>query len=237
MKRTIRLSAFVAVAIGLAFGSCQKEESGKTNNGTNGGGQVEMEWVDLGLPSGAQWAAFNLGASAPEESGDFYAWGETETKKAYKWSTYKYCTVDAEGNLLTLTKYNTDTKYGAVDSLVTLQPIDDAATATLGAGACIPTSDDWEELLRNTTSVYDSVNGVKGRRYTAANGNSIFIPVTGYYRDTTYVVLSSGSYWSSSLYEGNPVMPTYFQFGKSREMLLFGSARCSGTSVRAVRKE
>ena len=44
--------------------------------------------VDLGLPSGTKWATCNVGASSPEEYGDYYAWGETITKSVYDWSTY-----------------------------------------------------------------------------------------------------------------------------------------------------
>ena len=36
------------------------------------------EFVDLGLPSGLKWATTNVGASAPEDFGLYFAWGETE---------------------------------------------------------------------------------------------------------------------------------------------------------------
>ena len=49
-----------------------------------------VEYVDLGLPSGTLWATCNLGASSPEEYGDYYAWGETEQKDYYDWDTYKF---------------------------------------------------------------------------------------------------------------------------------------------------
>ena len=41
---------------------------------------VEHEYVDLGLPSGTLWATCNVGASTPEEFGNYFAWGETEPK-------------------------------------------------------------------------------------------------------------------------------------------------------------
>ncbi len=62
------------------------------------------EWVDLGLPSGTLWATCNVGASSPEEYGDYFAWGETEPKTTYFWSTYKYC----QGTETTMTKYCTN---------------------------------------------------------------------------------------------------------------------------------
>ena len=45
--------------------------------------------VDLGLS--VKWATFNLGATKPQASGDFFSWGETEPKSNYSWSTYKWC--------------------------------------------------------------------------------------------------------------------------------------------------
>lgn len=45
--------------------------------------------VDLGLC--VKWAACNLGAESPEQYGDYYAWGEIETKTNYDWTTYKWC--------------------------------------------------------------------------------------------------------------------------------------------------
>lgn len=92
--------------------------------------------MDLGLPSGLLWAEWNLGATKPEESGNYYAWGEIQPKEVYNWSNYRYCTVDSNGNV-PLTKYNTSSP-GTVDNLVVLQAMDDAATAALGNGARTP---------------------------------------------------------------------------------------------------
>ena len=49
------------------------------------------DWVDLGLPSGKRWATCNLGAENPWDSGNHYAWGETDVKTEYTWKTYKWC--------------------------------------------------------------------------------------------------------------------------------------------------
>ncbi len=162
MKKTLKLLALVAMMAGLAFASCDNL----------GGGTETAEWVDLGLPSGLLWAKCNLGATKPEEYGDYYAWGETDTKEVYFWETYKYCTaVDEEGWVKTLSKYNTDSEYGTPDHLTTLQPSDDVATAKLGNGARMPTETEWNELLDNTTSEWATVNGVYGRKLTAAAGD------------------------------------------------------------------
>ena len=41
--------------------------------------------MDLGLS--VKWATCNLGATKPEEFGDYYAWAELTTKKEYSSSS------------------------------------------------------------------------------------------------------------------------------------------------------
>lgn len=48
------------------------------------------DWVDLGLPSGLLWATRNVGATSPEDYGDYFAWGETTPKSVYDLDTYIY---------------------------------------------------------------------------------------------------------------------------------------------------
>ena len=133
------------------------------------------EYVDLGLPSGTLWATCNVGANAPEEYGDYFAWGETQPKDVYNWSTYQYCM----GSETTLTKYCTNSSFGYngfTDNLTTLLPEDDAATANWGSEWRMPTKEEWDELFLNTASIWTTQNGVDGRLFTASNGNSLFIP-------------------------------------------------------------
>ena len=192
-------------------------------------------WVDLGLPSGLLWAKCNLGANSPEEYGDHYAWGETEPKEVYTWSTYKYCTVDEEGEISTLTKYNTSSTYGTEDNLTILQAMDDAATAKLGNGARMPTKEEWEELNSNTTSEWTTENGVYGRKLTASNGNSLFLPAVGVRWDTDHDdVGASGGYWSTWLYAGRPFYAWYFHIDTDGQHMGY-EGRDGGYSVRAVR--
>ena len=80
------------------------------------------EWIDLGLPSGLKWATCNVGAKTPEEYGDYFAWGETEPKDYYDWSTYKWC--DGSSNAM-MTKYCDDYFYGSVDNKTVLEASDD----------------------------------------------------------------------------------------------------------------
>ena len=192
--------------------------------------------MDLGLPSGLLWAKCNLGATTPEGHGDYYAWGETTTKEAYNWSTYKYCTIDAEGGLQTLTKYNTSTYYGTPDNLTTLQAIDDVAAQKLGDGARMPTKEDWEELIDKTTTEWTTVNGVNGRKFTAANGNSLFLPAAGYrWGDELDDAGSYGLYWSSSLDADDPSGAWDFYFYSGDQRVYRDGRRNGGLSVRPVR--
>ena len=133
------------------------------------------EAVDLGLPSGLKWASFNVGATKPEEYGDYYAWGEVETKEDYTWETYKWC----NGSNNTLTKYNTQSENGTVDNKTTLDPEDDVARVVLGGTWRMPTVEEAEELYNNCTWTMETVNGVSGYRATSSNSNSIFFPCNG----------------------------------------------------------
>ena len=230
MKKTIRLMALVALAAGLAFAACGSNSKVEGQ----GDGAAAAGWVDLGLPSGLLWAECNLGATKPEEYGDYYAWGETDTKEVYTWETYKYCTaVDEEGWVKTLSKYNTDSEYGTPDT--TLQPSDDVATAKLGNGARMPTETEWRELIANTTSEWTSENGIYGRRLTAANGKSLFFPAAGG-RDGSELLLvgEDGIYWSSSLYADYPNNAWWFYFDSDYQDVDYFYRLC-GFSVRAVR--
>ena len=235
----------VAFAAMLTVGavSCGKDDNGSGNGGNTGGGfnpggggNTTAEWVDLGLPSGLLWATCNLGANSPEEYGNYYAWGGTQPKEVYNWSTYKYCTVYGAGNLETLTKYNTSSDYGTPDNLTTLQAADDAATAALGSGARTPTKEEWQELLNNTTVKWTTVNGVNGRKFTStANGNTLFLPAAGgRYGSELRSAGSNGGYWSSSLYESNPGRAWGFYFYSDDQGMGDGS-RYGGLSVRPVR--
>ena len=189
----------------------------------------------MGLPSGLLWATCNLGSTTPEGYGNYYAWGEVRTKTTYNWSTYAYGTADNQ-----LTKYCNNSEYGLngfTDNLTTLQSSDDVATVVLGNGARIPTKAEWQELLDNTTAEWTTVNNVNGRKFTAANGSSLFLPAAGHrvlrslYYDGTY-----GDYWSSSLHESNPDYAWIVFFGSDNQGVSYDIRYC-GFSVRAVRSQ
>ncbi len=219
--------AYAVTDNGLAYG---EELSFITLDGGSNG----HEYVDLGLPSGLLWATCNVGADSPEDYGDYFAWGETQPKDIYNWSTYQYCM----GSNSTLTKYCNNSSYGYngfTDDLTTLLPEDDAATANWGADWRMPTKEEWQELLDNTTRIWTTQNGVDGRLFTASNGNSLFLPAAGYrYYSSLYDAGSKGDYWSSSLTTDSPSVALDFLFG-SGGYSVNGSYRSDGLSVRAVR--
>lgn len=170
------------------------------------------EYVDLGLPSGTQWAVYNVGAKAPEEYGNYFAWGETKSKNVYDWSTYEY----SKDNSDRLIKYCTSSYYGFncfTDNLTVLQPMDDAATVNWGDAWHTPTADQWQELIDFTTKKWVTKNGVKGWSFTAANGRSIFLPSAGYrWEDNLFYAGENtlGYYWSSSLAVDTPTFAIHY---------------------------
>ena len=193
------------------------------------------EYVDLGLPSGTLWATYNVGAYSPEEYGDYFAWGETQTKDNYDWSTYQYCM----GSENTLTKYCNDAWYGYngfTDNLTTLQSSDDAATVSWGMDWRMPTEEEWQELYNNTTSIWMTQNGVNGRLFTASNGNSIFLPAAGCHDGISFNnTFSNGYYWSNSLDTNQPNIAWSFNIRSGNNFGVNNFGRFYGQSVRAVR--
>ena len=175
-----------------------------SSTSTIGGGEevktVPSGAVDLGLR--VYWASCNVGASKPEEYGDYYAWGETSTKSDYSWSTYKLC----RGGEDTLTKYCSDSSFGIVDNKTRLALSDDVAHAALGGKWRMPTKTEYEELTKNCTVKWTMMNGVQGMMFTSKkNGKSIFLPAAGFGGGTGLDNASTfGVYWSSSLNSSFP---------------------------------
>jgi hypothetical protein len=187
--------------------------------------------VDLGLS--VKWADRNVGADSPEDYGDYFAWGETEPKSTYDWSTYKWC----EGDYDQLTKYCTKSSYGSngfTDGKTTLSSSDDAATANMGSSWRMPTKSELEELKNGCTWTWTTRSGKEGYKVTGPSGKSIFLPAAGYrsYGDLSYAG-SYGGYWSSLLDEDDPE----FAWGLSFDSGNHNKSRnrsSNGRSVRAV---
>ncbi|MGM9783217.1 MAG: hypothetical protein ACI3ZV_06990 [Paludibacteraceae bacterium] len=229
-----KIAFFMCGLCAVMFMSCTK-----TTGIENG-----HEYVDLGLPSGTKWATCNVGASTPEEYGNYYAWGETEPQTTYDWNTYKWATLtltwdatDEFWDLATLPKYNTDSDYGTVDNKTVLELADDAARANWGGAWRMPTDAEWTELRENCTWTWTTKNGVNGYEVKSeANGNSIFLPAAGErYDDDLGNAGSYGYYWSSSLNTGIPYYAWYVLFN-SGSVNGDGGSRFYGRSVRPVFK-
>ena len=154
--------------------------------------QPHYEWVDLGLPSGLRWATFNVGASSPEEYGDYFAWGETTTKSSY----------DEDNSITYGLSTSTLQSRGIIGSDGNLTAAYDAATANWGGSWRMPTLDEIKELCNKCTWTWTTQNGVNGQLVTGPNGNSIFLPAAGDRYGTVFLGCGSrGGYWSATLGE------------------------------------
>ncbi len=218
MKKLFYLVTLVVISLSI-FTACEPS-IGKDGMGKHKG----HECVDLGLPSGLKWATCNVGATTPEEYGDYFAWGEVEPKEYYDWSTYEYY----DGSNFT--------KYTGSDKTV-LDPEDDAATANWGGAWRMPTIAEQDELRNNCTWTLTTQNGVNGYKVTGPNGNSIFLPAAGFmYEGTLGDAGSGGIYWSSSLYIGDPSDAYGVVYFNSDNVDSDYSPRYFGKSVRPVCK-
>ncbi len=185
----------------------------------------EHEYVDLGLS--VKWATCNVGATMPEEYGDYFAWGEVEPKEYYDWLTYKYY----DGSKFT--KYCTSNSYGIVDNKIVLDLKDDAATVNWGGNWRMPTKAEQDELKCNCTWEWITLNGVNGYKVIGPKGNSIFLPAAGcMYEGTIINVGSFGCFWSSSLCVGGPYNAYYASSGDCN--FDWSDNRFYGFSVRPV---
>ena len=136
------------------------------------------QYVDLGLSSGLKWATCNVGADSPEDYGNYYAWGETETKAEY-----------TQDNSVTFGQQLNDISGNAQY---------DAATANWGGSWRTPTKDEIRELIYNCNWTPETQNGIDGFKVTGNNGNYIFIPASGYRDGSSLYIYGECYYWSST---------------------------------------
>ena len=174
----------------------------------------EYEYVDLVLPSGLKWATHNIGATTPEEYGNYYAWGEVLPKDEY-----------TESNSLTNGKPMDDISGTGYD----------AATINWSGDWRMPTITEMQELIDNCTWTWTTQNGVSGYKVTSkTNGNSIFLPAAGSrYGASLTNAGNDGYYWSSR--PSSNVYAYYLTFFSiSREVRDY--YRYRGYSIRPVRE-
>lgn len=176
------------------------------------------EYVDLGLPSGLKWATCNVGAKSPEEYGDYYAWGDTETK-------YE------DG-------YNGNSElYGEDIEDIGGDPEYDVATSEWGDTWRLPTEDDFHELVEECEWKWMKKKGVYGMRVKGPNGNSIFLPAAGHLRwSKLHLAGKYGLYWSSTPNKSESIEANYLDFDNGGQNVYWG-IRNDGLSVRPVSEQ
>ena len=143
------------------------------------------DYVDLGLPSGLKWATCNVGANRPEDYGDYYAWGETETKSRYDIDNCSTFGVRMKKFGVRMNKISGKARY-------------DVARKKWGGSWRMPTKEELEELTKNCTWKSTKQNGVKGHKVTGPNGRSIFLPAAGCRYRLSLCHIGLGRYWSST---------------------------------------
>ena len=190
--------------------------------------EQEIKPVDLGLPSGTLWSPVNIGATTPEEYGEYFAWGECEMKDLYNWNTYIHCD---EGNTYKMHeqpgKDIAGTEY-------------DAAHVLWEKEWVMPTSAQFSELFQVCTTEFVTVNDVNGCRYTGPNGNSIFIPFAGrfYEKNEGVNVLDNegswGYYWSATRDEYYPTKAELLYVGGTSTNKILSQSRDVGYPIRPV---
>lgn len=191
------------------------------------------DWVDLGVS--VKWATTNVGASTPEAYGSYFAWGETSPKSEYKWENYQFHVTGDSWENVTFSKYSTKSARGAVDNKTRLDYGDDAARVNWEGSWRMPTRAEFDELLTKCTWTWTTQGGKNGYKVTSkTNGNSIFLPASGYrFGGSLYYGDSAGYYWSSSLLSGNPFGAHSPSFSADK-VEWYRGARRSGFPVRPV---
>lgn len=205
------------------------EESSVSRYASTTGNENGHKWVDLGLS--VCWATTNVGANSEGGYGNYYAYGETVSKKNYKEQNYKH----SKGDFFT--KYCSDSSYGNVDNKTSLEPIDDVAAVKWGGKWRIPTKEECEELCNRCTWKSVVRNGHKGCLVTGPNGNSIFLPAAGIRSDYgVHEVGITGLYRSSTTKDSGESASDILFFYTTSSHFVSLYARFAGHSVRPVIK-
>ena len=223
MKNNIlQKQLLILMLISINLFSCNDSKDKEPIDPTKSGQEV-----DLGLS--VKWAAWNVGASSPEQYGGYYAWGETEEKSDYNYYTYKYWS-DKDGD-----GYWDSNEFVNIGSNISGTQYD-VATVKWGNGWRMPTKAEIQELYEKCTFVGYIYKGVVGCKVTGPNGNSIFLPCAGY-RGGSSLGGAGGYcyYWSGSLYEIASDDAWSLCVGSNGSHGVDYSCRFCGYSVRPVR--
>ncbi len=178
--------------------------------------EQEHEWVDLDLPSGDLWAIYNIGATKPEEYGEYYAWGEIETKEEYTTATSLW--------------------YGNELADFQANPAYDVAAAKWGGEWRMPNYDDFLELHNNCNWEWTTKNGVVGYLLTSKhNGETLFFPAAGIRANTTTTAVGTDGYYYASTPYTPGLTNAWMIWFNSNEHLPDGCRRDYGCPIRPMR--
>ncbi len=253
------LTVMLCGAMLVGFVACENEEPEVNNNGNgteqtkpsdgngdNGAGDETPvsvlnnghEYVDLGLPSGLLWASCNVGATASEEAGNYFSWGEIEQDSNFNWGAYQW----SGTSYSSMTKYCNNAEFGLdgfTDNKVVLDAEDDAAHALMGGDWRMPTKAEFDELLAECTWEWATVNEINGYKVSSkveGNENYIFLPAVGYQSYDIQYYNERGAYWSASLDE-NEAYQAHYLFFDATVCKSAKKNRYCGYTVRAVIQE
>lgn len=133
-------------------------------------------YVDLGLPSGTKWAYCNIGAEEPQDYGDYFAWGDVNSRTKFSYDDSPLYKINIEN--ISGTKY-------------------DVATIKWSENWQIPTNSDWEELINNCSKYPFIYNGIDGFIFVGKNNHSIFFPACGDGKSNAWKGID-GRYWTAN---------------------------------------
>lgn len=197
------------------------------------------QYVDLGLS--IKWATCNVGASSPNEYGDYFAWGEIVTKSEYGNSNYKWQKKDER--YVYLTKYNYLKEDGKVDKKSRLEKSDDVASALWGDSWRMPIGEEILELQKNCVWTWSTIDGCNGYIATSRiNGKSIFLPAAGCWDGGELKHKEVGGwFWTADLAEPQAAMTLRYYYDQrylpsDNVFTQYACKRYYGFSVRPVTK-
>ena len=217
MKKLFLLMTGAAMVLGAV--SC--------NNGAQGDPEgFEMKGVDMG--GGLLWAECNVGATTPEASGNYYAWGDTQPREDYSWASYVFSTELKDG--IHFSKYTV--------ASATLNSDDDVARKELKSPWRMPTYEEWNYLKDHCKWDWEKRDKVEGYKVTnEVTGASIFLPAAGFISEGKQVAAknSFGKYWAADLRDDAPALARNLTFYNGQVATDSYPYRYLGFTVRAVR--
>lgn len=228
MKKALFFTFLVCLSSLYVMGQNTKNKKADCELSQPTGVEEQHAYVDLGLS--AMWATCNVGAMLPEDYGEYYVWGETETKEDNSWRSYKWGNGEYR-----LTKYCTYSEYGNMDDKDSLDPEDDAAHVKWGGNWRMPTIAEMIELMEKCKWTWTKHNGVRGYKVTSKiNGNSIFLPAAGSRGDIDIRNAGKeGCYWTSTVYNLKPY-DAFLLALSPNDAYAVRVGRCGGNTIRPV---